>query len=900
MEYVLVDDLSIAFNISAEYRLDAAELEKLDETSSSDELIAVLSEYQGELLPGFYDEWVTLEREHLNSIFEYNMARLMSVLQDEKRWPDIFDWGERWIKLGQKPEPAYRALMSAHAAHGDMSKVAATYERCVKSLKEFGIEPSEQTRALYERLKMGKETFEAEPTIAVREKHKGFPKTNLPIPITSFIGREKEIEEIIRLVGEHRLVTLTGPGGVGKTRLAIQSSNRLLSKFNDGVWWVELAPLTDHMRVPHAVAQALGVRELSNQPLIESLKSFLREKQLLLVLDNCEHLISPSAQLAFDLLSHCANLRIMTTSREPLGITGEILYPVPTLSFPKMKLLTLTDLVLEYESIRLFVERARAVKSDFVLTEKNSIAVVQICQRLDGISLALELAAARTRLLSVEEIADRLNDRFNLLTQGSRTALPRHQTLRAAIDWSHNLLPVPEQVMFRRLAIFVGGFTLEAVESVAVGGDVPPQAQIPDLLEQLIDKSLVTVRVDSEDSETRYDMLETIREYAREKLDESGEIEQLRQHHRDYFIAFAEQAEPKLKGAEQFEWLDRLEVEHDNLRAAWNCAIETESTLALRLAAALFWLWVMQGDQREGREWLAILIDASSQWGESTQRAHMLGMAGWLANYEHDSDAARRLLKQALASARSSGDKKEIAFALLGLGNAYRQQGDQTGWSFLEEALTLYQELQDEWNVAWSLVESTSFSAPDAEQRFLQSLAKFQELGDKSMVGGVLFGLGELMQLRDDYERAGKYYEENLEILRGSQIAAPEPISKLAWVSLHTGDHRRAQALFEEVLRVHREDGDKNGLINCIAGFAAVFAMTGKPEQAACLFGAAQSLFEALGMAGYLDPPDQKEFDHYLALVRSQLDEATFAEAWEEGHAMTLEQATEFALNETN
>src|SRR5688572_25633235 len=318
-EYLLTDDLSIAFNASAEYWLDVAELNKLSENASADELIAVLSNYQGELLPGFYDEWVVLEREHLYSIFEHHMARLMSLLQNEHRWLDILDWGERWIKFGQKPEPAYRALMSAHAATGDMSKVAATYERCVKSLKEFGIEPSEQTRELYESLKSGKKKFDKKsPSVPDVESRKSAPRTNLPVPLTSFIGREKEVEQIIRLLGKNRLVTLTGSGGVGKTRLAIESANKLLSKFKDGVWWIELAALTDEALVPQAVANTLEVRELPNQPIIDTLANYLRSKQLVLVLDNCEHLISACAQLADRLLSSCKNLRILATSREAL------------------------------------------------------------------------------------------------------------------------------------------------------------------------------------------------------------------------------------------------------------------------------------------------------------------------------------------------------------------------------------------------------------------------------------------------------------------------------------------------------------------------------------------------------------------------------------------------------
>jgi DNA-binding SARP family transcriptional activator len=390
-QFIQADDISIKFDSTSGYWLDAAVLKALDERSTADELIATLVNYQGELLPGFYDEWVVLEREHLYSMFEHHMARLLSLLEKEKRWLDILDWAERWIKLGQKPEPAYRALMLAHAAKGDMSKVGATYNRCVNALKEIGIEPSQQTRALYEKLKAGETISETEPTSLVKEHRKQVPKTNLPIPLTSFIGREKDITEIVRLLDKHRLVTLTGLGGVGKTRLAIQSSNELLSQFKDGVWWVELAPLTEDRLVLQAVAQMLGVRQAPNRPLSEALKTFLSEKQLLLVLDNCEHLIAASAQFAFDHLTHCENLRILTTSREPLGITGEMVYAVPGLSLPGTKSLTLTNVLLEYESIRLFVERACTVKPDFALTEQNAATVLQICQRLDGVSLALEL-----------------------------------------------------------------------------------------------------------------------------------------------------------------------------------------------------------------------------------------------------------------------------------------------------------------------------------------------------------------------------------------------------------------------------------------------------------------------------------------------------------------------------
>src|SRR5215208_3074092 len=380
-DYLITDDLSIAFNASAEYWLDAAELEKLSESASADELIAVLSTYQGELLPGFYDEWVVLEREHLYSVFEHHMARLMSLLHNEKRWLDILDWGERWIKLGQKPEPAYRALMFAHAAKGDMSKVAATYERCIKSLREFGMEPSEQTKELYENLKSGKETPE---TVSIMTK----PVTkeassNIPVPLTSFIGRQKELKEIAKSLSSSRLLTLTGPGGVGKTRLAIQTAHDSIKKFKDGVFWVGLVGLSDENLIPQEIAQSLNVREISNEPLIETLKTYLKSKDVLLIIDNCEHLVRACAQFTEQLLSACPKLKILATSIEALGLFNETTWQVPSLPLPEMQQpLSLKELQ-EFASVELFGERARNAKSGFALDERNISAAAKICQRLD-------------------------------------------------------------------------------------------------------------------------------------------------------------------------------------------------------------------------------------------------------------------------------------------------------------------------------------------------------------------------------------------------------------------------------------------------------------------------------------------------------------------------------------
>ena len=866
-DYLLADDVSITFNASAAYWLDIAQLEGLDGSATADELISVLSAYEGELLPGFYDEWVVLEREHLNSIFEHHMARLLSLLEKDNRWLDILEWAERWIKLGQKPEPAYCALMSAHAAKGDMSKVASTYERCVKSLKEFDIEPSEQTQELFRKLKSG-EGFSTRGTVKTpRVKKETY--SNIPVPLTSFVGREQELKEISRLLADSRLLTLTGPGGVGKTRLAIQTSHDLDKKFKDGLFWVGLVGLSNENLIPQEIAQALKMLPVPNEPVIETLKIHLKSKDILIVLDNCEHLIRAAAQYAEELLAACPKLKILATSIEALGLFNETTWQVPSLPLPNLQDHHTLQELQEFASIELFDERAEKAKSGFVLDEKNSASVAQICRRLDGIPLAIELAAARIKLLSVDEIAARLDDRFSLLTAGSRTAVPRHQTLRATIDWSYDLLTKAEKSLLRRLSIFIGGFTLEAAEAVCSHG--MKGSEILDLLGRLVDKSLVIVEAESDISGTRYRLLETIRQYALEKLVEVGEASLIRDQHLNFYLSLAERSEPHIFGFDSALWINRLDKELDNIRAAMEWSTNSgKAVAALQMAGSLvyfYYSWSARGN-------------LLSEWQHRIQ----------------------------LALSRPEGMERTLARAkaLNGLGFMYWADIYPTNRRLeLEEALDIARELGDQWNTASALrylglLASIQGNYDAARSHLEQSLEIWRTMGTQGKLGlsWTLSFLGDVALNQNESSEARSIYEESVAILReiGDKNFLAYSVRRLGLLAWQEKDYGRAIVLCRESLKLNRELGDLRGVLACVAGFADIAVLQEKFEQGATLMATVETQLATMGMQ--LLPVDKMEYERNLALLRIKLDEKILSRFWARGKRMSLEQVIVVALQE--
>ncbi|MDP6514815.1 MAG: protein kinase [SAR202 cluster bacterium] len=485
---------------------------------------------------------------------------------------------------------------------------------------------------------------------------------NLPSRLTSFIGREQQIKEVRDLLSTARLVTLAGAGGCGKTRLSLQVASMALDEYPDGVWFVELAPVADPILVAQTVATTLGIREEPGQPLIATLSRSLQAKKMLLALDNCEHLVGACAKLVNTLLAACPELQVLATSRESLGVAGENVWRVSPLSAPGPDQAQTTERLMEYESVKLFVERAIAAEPTFTITNQTAPVVAQICQRLEGIPLAIELTAARVRVLSVEQIAERLEDRFRLLTGGARTVLPRQQTLRAAVEWGYDLLSEPEQALFNRLSVFAGGFTLEAVESAWAGEGVE-EYEILDLVSSLVDKSLMVV-VDGAGGSARYGLLETLREYGWERLVERGESEETQRRHAACFVALAEEAEPELRGPQQVSWLERLEQEHDNVRAALSWSAESgDGETGLRLGGALWPFWLTRGYLSEGRERLAGALALPSGLEGTATRANALNGLGNMALSQGDYSAAWALYEESLAIRRELREETHRRFA---------------------------------------------------------------------------------------------------------------------------------------------------------------------------------------------------------------------------------------------
>jgi len=742
----------------------------------------------------------------------------------------------------------------------------------------------------------------ARPKAAVREPaahvktgiNQGYAH-NLPIMMTRFIGRGDEINEIttfFRKASEEskrhyqgdgesaevwsRLLTLTGSGGTGKTRLALQTAHRMIEIFPDGIWLVDMGSLTESALVAQTAAAVFGVQEEQNRPVTASLAAYLRPKKTLLIFDNCEHLIEDCAQLAEALLTSCPQVYLLTTSREALCIPGEVTLQISPLPFPEPGTALSIEALTKYEAVQLFLDRAKAVYPGLQVSEQNLSAIAQVCQQLDGIPLAIELAAAQMRLLRVEQISARLEDRFGFLKAGSRTAKPRQQTLKAMIDWSYDLLSGCERVLFRRLGVFIGGWTLGAAEAVCADRmadqtypeegpaetdeEIVLRNDVIHCLNQLINKSLVLVEGRQEE-EIRYRYLETIRHYAKERLSQDREAEQIYEAHRSWYLEFVRRAESELQGPNQAAWLEKVESEHDNIRGAlkWTlreevCDAESglqDAEAGLQMAGCLWRFWDTRGYVSEGRRWLKRALEKSVNHSEVRVKA-LIG-AGFLAIRQSDSNRSLELIKESLALSHEIGYRAGVAESLFSM----HYQVEMKGWprerkeALVQESLAIWREIGDRRGIATALgplasIATERFDYPQASTFFEESLALFRALGDEREVAGALWNLGEVAQIQGDYGRAKAFYEESQEIYEGLKDThgVATQMRSLGEVFRNLGELDKAKGYFDESIPIFRDIGDRGCMAFAMAGLGLVACNMGEVERAMQLIEESREIFK--------------------------------------------------------
>ena len=822
---------------------------------------AALELYAGELLPADrYEDWAESRRQELRGMFLALLVELATLYEERGEYGAGIEALGRVLAEKPTSEEAHVRLMRLYAFSGRQGEALGQYERLREVLsRELGAGPGTDAQRLRQEIATGSVSAERPAGGRQSEELAAAGRHNLPAARTSFIGREHELVEVNRALVMTRLLTLTGTGGSGKTRLALEVARELAGAYPDGVWLVQLAGLSEGELVPQAVAGVLGTKERPGQPVTDTLVQTLRGKDMLLILDNCEHLVGAVARLVDVLLDSCPGLRVVATSREPLGVAGEAVWLVSPLSVPDPRRLPTVAELEASDSARLFVERAHQRNSAFVLEPHNAQPVAEICQRLDGIPLAIELAAARVEL-SAEQISERLKDSLTLLTVGNRTATPRQQTLRGTLDWSYELLSESEKRLFRRLSVFAGGWTLGAAE-VAGAGDGIDRKDVLDLLSGLVNKSLVVAEATGEGG-VRYRLLEPIRQYAREKLEGSEEGEVVRRRHALWFLALAEEAEPELRSEHQGLWLERLETEYDNMRAALGCFLEQEETEpALRLCGALGDFWHMRGYLSEGWRWLEATLEEGE--GPATVRIKALVRAARIAWELGDYEATTVLGEECLALSRELGDTADKAEALYVLG----------------------------------LTGLVTMELERASAVFKEAASLQRELGDTVGLAHTLQGLGLVELGRRDFVRAQELREESLALARkaGDDFGIILALALGALVALHYDDYGQVRTLCAEGLKISRQAEIAHGIVFHVQISAMSAGAQGQSVRLARLWGAAEALSESMGVTLY--PIERRDYAPYVDTARAELDEATWEAAFAGGQTMTAEEAVEYALS---
>ena len=940
--WIAADRESIGLSQERDIWLDVREFEsRLTEGQREIDVsrrVALLSEsaklYRNLFLTGFslrdahpFNDWAFAKSEELR----HQLGRALFTLSNDYcalgQAEQAIPYARRLIILDPLDEASHRQLMQVYMQAGQHNAALKQYQACEQLLrKELGIDPQPETRELYKKIRKR----DIKPARVERPTESILPPHNLPLQLSSFIGREKEQRDIAKLVVRNRLVTLVGTGGIGKTSLALQVGHRLLNEHPDGVWFVALDSLSDPALVPQTVAAVFDIRERSDRPILELLTHALSMKTILLILDNSEHLLDACAQLITALLQACPNLKILATSREALAMAGEAIYRIPSLSVPEHRKLSLEKLS-EYEAIRMFAERAALVQSTFQLTEKNIRAVAAICRKVDGIPLAIELAAARVNILQVDEILHQLEESFQLLANQSRTTSPRHQTLQASMDWSWGLLDEVERVFLRQLSIFAGGWTLEAAQAVCDGN-------VLDLTSALVKKSLIVVQQTSHD--TRYRFHEIVRQYASKKLIESGDKNRLHTWHLGYFLGLAEQAELELRGPSLVDWMERLNEERNNLRIALHWADKIDVEAGLYLSSRLMRYWE-SSNLPEGRRWLENFINKQGSKDLPLARAHALNTYSWLLTWLQQFERAFSVAEESLALFRAAGERHGEVDVLISLENMYQFKDDiGTALRLGRQALALAEALGDRWRQANALLY-LGWNYHNLEQRFKyweKAIHLYREVGDQITLANLLGLLGQFRVLHGDFELGERCVDEALRLWQANRRANiwDNPRVTKSLIAMMKGEYEQAAALLREVMISAQERGNRMsylwaqvrlghillrsgtlteahevlaetaenfgkdgytiGAIFALEGMADLFMTVGKVEYAARLIGWADLTRQKIQdtRPNY----EQANVDKVIAACLAKLGEAAFSDAYEEGQQMTLQEAVAYALEE--
>jgi predicted ATPase/DNA-binding SARP family transcriptional activator len=907
------DHHAIEFNLAPHHWLDLRAFEDLATTGTADALTSAAHLYRDDFMAGIYlddcpdfEIWLVAQREHWRRRAVEVLAGLVNHHGGHGDYEAARQFALRWIALEPWREEAHAQVMTLLARTGQRSAALSQYETAKQVLaQELGIEPSGELATLYERIKAGELQPKIEQPTSLAQPFT--PADNLPVQLTSFIGRDGEIADILEHLQNPacRLLTIVGAPGAGKTRLAVEAGAKLLGVFANGVYFVPLASVGDPRFLVPAIIQALEFSPAgSSEPRLQLL-NYLREKHLLLVLDSFEHLLE-GADLVTEILQKAPAVKILITSQERLNLRAEWLLYVEGLKFPRMNG---TEPITGYAAVKLLLDRAHSVETHFNLSSEVQPAVIRICQLVEGLPLGLELAAAWVGKFSCAYIAQEIERNLDFLGTSLRDVPARHRSLRAALDWSYNLLREPERVLLRRLSVFGGGLSLDAALRICDLGDLhqdtskDSRTEMLRMLNLLIDKSLLRTDATRE-PDPRFMLLEPIREFAQQRLAESGEEEIIRERHAEYFLELVESAEARFRTAERDAWLARLEVEYDNLRAAlqWSLAETARLQIAERLTATLVWYWYFRSQLDEGRAWVERVLAGTEVSLPTRARVRLLygaGMGAWLqSNYA----LARTYLAESLRFARALDDKASTAYALTFLGLVAMNQGDPAEARLRhEESGALFSEIGDRWGFALSLtnlelVASLQGDAAAGRAAIEQAVRIFGELRDRWGESLALNNLGLFAYRQGDLTAARARLEQALAIRRevGDKWLIAQSLNYLGNVALAQRDDLEAYASLKESMLLNRELGNKHGISELLSGFAARAAARGEPQRAARLFGAAEALREAIGSPVPL--PDRAEYDRVVAAARSQLDAAAWAREWQEGQKLVLEEAIKLAL----